>query len=173
MAFVNKSVWHLLHHWNRQFISPRSSLKHNERLHNAQFINHTARTIAEHKHSLSALRLFSFHTKQYVQHVFSLCFSASSSSSRPTKTFPLYSLHPHDDASDLCLCVQIFRVCVIVGAVLFGVNSWGLEALDFEIAGNSFHYQSFIVARWWKFLLSGAFHVVWLFNGNSKQISSQ
>lgn len=65
----------------------------------------------------------------------------------PQKLFP--SIHSiHTMMPPICVCVyKFFGFCVIVGAVLFGVNSWGLEALDFEIAGNSFHYQSFIVAR--------------------------
>lgn len=45
-----QSFWHLLHHWNRQFISNSPTLRHHKRLHNAQFINHTARTKAEHKY---------------------------------------------------------------------------------------------------------------------------
>jgi hypothetical protein len=74
-------------------------LRHYKRLHNAQFINHTARTIAEHKYFSPALRLSSFHTKQYVQHVFSLCFSASCFLCflPHTTIFP----PPCDDACDL------------------------------------------------------------------------
>lgn len=73
MECVNKAIWHLLHHWNRQFISlPPPTLKHNKRLHNAQFINHTARTIAEHKHFLSRLWGFAVFTQNNMFNMFSV-----------------------------------------------------------------------------------------------------
>lgn len=96
LTFLQWKFWHLLHHWNRRkaiHLKSRQHWKHNKRLYNAQFINHTTRTIAQHKylsHSALVLSSFnwgfsSFQHKQYVvcfvlflfyvQHVFTLCFS--------------------------------------------------------------------------------------------------
>jgi hypothetical protein len=50
-------------------------LKHNKRLHNAQFINHTARTMERSIEDFLILGFAGALPVRHVQHVFSLCFS--------------------------------------------------------------------------------------------------
>lgn len=119
-ASVNKAIWHLLHHWNRQFISfALQTLKHNKRLHNAQFINHTARTIAEHKY-FSRLWGFSVFTQNNMFNMFSVyvfppdfVYPASRQVS-----FSIQSLHT------MMLCAYTFFGFGVIVGVLYKCLLW-------------------------------------------------
>lgn len=144
LKYVNKAIWHLLHYWNRQFIllSPflvsTRTFERNKRLHNTQFINHTARTIAEHKYCFSRLQGFQYFTQNSMFNMFlGLCFSP------PLPLPPPPSRNFHAIHSTFSWWCQQIYVCMLTN--LFD-TLWLLYCLNFSwLSGNVYdlHERNF------------------------------